>query len=334
MKSRFGKILRGVGGTLSLPVLVYCFFALLCAANGKSGFGVGSDLGIIWRNTIYSGLISLALSFNLTSGRFDFSVGSILILSVILGVDTALALGWGPLPLLLACLAFGALLGLLSGLAYVLLRLPPIVVSIGVAMIYEAIAFLLNGGRGVSVIMHPELPVFASPGAIALLAAVIVAFLVVLTNFTKFGYNSNSLRSGQATAVNIGIDEKRNALACYSIAGSLMAAAGAISLSILGTMTPKLSLGSSSYMMNAFLPLFLGGFLARFSDRNVGIVAGAFVQACIISGFAILGLSVSLQSVLNTLIVLAFLLFTANSYKLEEFRLMKAKRLSALSARG
>ncbi len=333
MGSRLGKFARCLAGTLALPALAYCFFAVLCSASGKAGFGVGSDLAIIWRNTVYSGLISLALSFNLTSGRFDFSVGSILILSVILGVDAALALGLGPVPMLLACLATGAILGGLSGLAYVLLRLPPIVVSIGVAMIYEAAAFLMNGGSGVSVIMHPDLPIFARQPTITILAAAIVALLVLLLNFTKFGYNTNSLRGGQATAVNIGIDEKRNALACYAIAGLLLAAAGVISLSILGTMAPKLSLGSSSYMMNAFLPLFLGGFLARYSDRNVGIIAGSFVQACIISGFAILGLSVSLQSVLNTLIVLAFLLFTSNSYKLEEFRMMKAKRLAAIAAR-
>jgi hypothetical protein len=75
--------------------------------------------------------------------------------------------------------------------------------------------------------------------------------------------------------------------------------------------------------------MFIGGFLARYSDRNIGIMVGSFVQACIISGFAILGLSTSLQSVLNSLIVLSFLVFTSNSYKIVEFQMMKEKRLKA-----
>lgn len=332
MKKTFLKFGKNLLGTLWMPALVYLFFSVLCAANGKTGFGVGSDWMIILRNMVYSGLISLALSYNLTSGRFDFSVGSILILSVIIGVNITLAWGLGPIPMLLVCMLVGAILGAISGLAYILLRLPPIVVSVGVAMIYEAAGFLMNGGQGVKVIAHPELPIFAQQPNISLLAVSIVLVLVILLNYTKFGFNTNSLRGGQAIAVNIGINEKSNTLVCYLLAGALMAAAGVISLSILGTMSPKLGLGSSSYMMNAFLPLFLGGFLAKYSDRNIGIMVGSFVQACIISGFAILGLSTSLQSVLNAAIVLAFLIFTSNSYKIAEFQMMKEKRLKALDA--
>lgn len=331
MKKTLLKIAKNGLNTIWMPLVVYGFFAMLCAANGKTGFGINSDWMIIIRNTVYSGMISLALSYNLTSGRFDFSIGSILILSVIMGVNITLYWGLGPIAMLLVCMLVGAVLGALSGLVYIILRLPPIVVSVGVAMIYEALGFLLNEGKGVKVISNPELPIFAKQPNITILAMIIVFVLVILLNFTKFGFDTNSLRGGQAIAVNIGINEKMNTLICYLIAGVLMAAAGVISLSILGTMSPKLGLGSSSYMMNAFLPLFLGGFLARYSDRNIGIMIGAFVQACIISGFAILGISTSLQSVLNALIVLAFLVFTSNSYKIVEFQMMKEKRLKAQS---
>lgn len=329
MNSRLQKTVKNALYTLAMPAAVYLLFVVLTAAAGKTGFGVGADWGVIWRNTIYSGLIALALSYNLTSGRFDFSVGSILILSIILGATAAVQWGLGPLPMLLLCTAIGAGLGAISGLAYVLLRLPPIVVSIGVAMVYEGVAFLLNNGSGVRVLGDPGLLIFASQPYITLLAAAILAILVVLLNFTKFGYDTNSLRSGQAIAVSIGVDEKKNAVICYLIAGALMAVAGVITLSILGSVTPRLGLSSSSYMMNAFLPLFIGTFLARYSERNIGILVGAFTQACIISGFAILELSSSLQSVLNGVIVLLFLVATANSYKLVEMRMLKEKRQRA-----
>jgi ribose transport system permease protein len=332
MKSHLWKIGKNLLHTLWMPVVVYIFFSMLCAANGKTGFGVNSDLMIILRNTVYSGLIALALSYNLTSGRFDFSIGSILILSTIIGANIALSWGLGPVSMLVVCMTVGAILGAISGLVYILLRLPPIVVSVGVAMIYEGVGFLLNGGRGIRIINNPDLLIFAQQPYISILAIVVLIILVVLLNFTKFGFDTNSLRGGQAIAVNIGINEKRNTVICYLIAGALMAAAGVISLSILGNMSPKLGLSSSSYMMNAFLPMFIGGFLAKYSDRNIGIMVGSFTQACIISGFAILGLSISLQSVLNSVIVLAFLIFTSNSYKIAEFQMMKEKRLKAQMA--
>ena len=329
MKSQLWKIGKNILHTLWMPVVVYLFFTVLCVSNGKTGFGVNSDLMIILRNTVYSGLIALALSYNLTSGRFDFSIGSILILSTIIGANVALELKLGALGLLVISMIVGAFLGAISGLVYIILRLPPIVVSVGVAMIYEALGFLLNKGAGIRIINKPDLLIFAQQPYISILAIVVVIILVILLNFTKFGFDTNSLRGGQAIAVSIGINEKLNTVICYLLAGALMAAAGVISLSILGNMSPKLGLGSSSYMMNAFLPMFIGSFLAKYSDRNIGIMVGSFTQACIISGFAILGLSTSLQSVLNATIVLVFLVFTSNSYKIAEFQMMKEKRLKA-----
>lgn len=332
MKSQFLKIGKNFLYTLWMPVVVYIFFVVLCAANGKTGFGVGSDLMVILRNTVYSGLIALALSYNLTSGRFDFSVGSILILSTIIGANITLALELGPSGMLIISMLVGAALGAISGLVYIILRLPPIVVSVGVAMIYEALGFLLNDGQGIRIINRPDLLIFAKQPAITILAIIVLIILVVLLNYTKFGYDTNSLRQGQAIAVSIGINEKINTILCYLIAGALMAAAGMISLSILGSVSPKLGLGSASYMMNAFLPMFIGGALGKYSDRNIGVMVGAFVQSCIISGFAILGLSTSVQSVLNAVIVLLFLVYTSNSYKIVEFQIMKEKRMKAQMA--
>ena len=78
--------------------------------------------------------------------------------------------------------------------------------------------------------------------------------------------------------------------------------------------------------------MFIGGALAMNSDRNISVVVGAFVQSCIISGFAILGISTSLQLVLNAGIVLLFSVNTSNSYKNVEFKMMKEKRLKAQMA--
>ena len=130
------KFTRNLIFSLAAPILVYVLFTLICRARGITTFGVGNDLQVIFRNMIYSSMISMAVSYNLTSGRFDFSVGATLILSVILGVDIAQRLGLGPVQMLLISMGVGGILGALSGLSYVLLRISPMVVSLGVTMIY------------------------------------------------------------------------------------------------------------------------------------------------------------------------------------------------------
>lgn len=330
MKRKLLKIGRNVLVTLGVPALIYGLIWLICQAMGAQGFGVGTDWNNILLNTTYTGLIALAVSYNLTSGRFDFSVGSVLILSVIISGTQAAQHGLGPIAMLAIAVAVGAVLGAISGLLYVLLRLPPMIVSLGVAMLYEAFGFMLNNSGGVKLQGKSSLLVFAKSPNNLILVGVVLVILIYLLNFTKFGYNTNSLRSGQKNAVDVGINEKRNAVACYILAGVLMAAAGMIYISQYGTIAPSTGLSSSSYIMSAFLPMFIGDAMKRYSDRNIGVIVGAFIQACITSAFSKLGFNNSVQQVLNGAIVLLFLIYASNQYKIFQFRLHREKLNTAV----
>ncbi len=320
--------------TLAAPVLTYLFFLILTRLMGKPGFGAGPDLRVIVQNTVYSGFIALAVSYNLTSGRFDFSVGSVLILSVILGGTLAKQLGGGPVGMLLMMIAVGLGCGLISGLLYVTVKLPPMITSLGVAMVFESFGFMLNASKGIRLIGRFDLLIFAqSPYNILLMCGALV-ILVYLLNFTQFGYNCNSLRTGQKNAVEVGINEKRNAVACYAIAGALMACAGAGYISQYGYLAPQTGLSSMSFIMGAFLPMFIGGSLAKYSDRNIGVVMGAFVQASISSGLVKLGVSSSLKTIIDGTIVLLFLIYVSNSHKIVINKLHAQKKALAESLGG
>lgn len=334
MKNKAMKIGRNILITLGIPALVYGLMWLICRAFGAQGFGVGSDWNNILLNTTYTGLIALAVSYNLTSGRFDFSVGSVLILATIIAGTLAKEYGLGPIEMLGIALAVGAVLGFVSGLIYVLLGLPPMVVSLGVAMLYEAFGFMINKGGGVKLMGKTSLLVFARVPNNLILVGVILIFLIYLLNMTKFGYNTNSLRTGQKNAVDVGINEKRNAVACYMLAGVLMGAAGMIYISQYGTIAPSTGLSSSSYIMSAFLPMFIGDAMKRYSDRNIGVILGAFIQACITSCFSKLGLGNSVQLVLNGVIVLVFLVYTSNQHKIFQRIQHKQKLALAQQDRG
>lgn len=327
MKAR--KILKNFIMMIIIPVVTYLFFFLLCKARGVSGFGAGTDFTVMLRNTVYTGFISLAVSYNLTSGRFDFSVGSTLVLSTILSGMVTLQYHLGAGALLALSLLFGAILGAIGGGIYIILRLPPMVVSLGVAMIYEAVGFVISKGSGVKMIGKNDLLIWSQKPYIYILCASVIAVLYFLLNKTKFGYDTNSLRSGQEIAVNVGINEKKNTLICYIIAGVCLAAAGVINLSVLGTVTPELGLGSAAYIQNAFLPMFIGNFLAKYFDRNLGVIMGALTQSIIFAGIGKLEVPSAWQSVITGFIVLMFFAYSFNSYKIVEFKMFKEKRIRA-----
>lgn len=196
-------------------------------------------------------------------------------------------------------------------------------------MMYEAVAFVISDGAGVKLIGRNDLLIWSSQPYVYILLASILPVLFVLLNHTQFGYNTKSLQSGQKVAVEVGINEKRNAVLCYMIAGSLLAAAGAIKMSILGTMSPELGLSSTSYIQNAFLPMFLGTGLAKFCDRNVGVIVGALTQSIIISAMGKLGFPSSLQTVLQGVLVLCFFAYSFNKYKIVEWQMFQKKKEKA-----
>lgn len=316
---------------VTMPVIVYLFFALLCAALGIEGFSSWSNLQVAFRTAVYNGFITWAFAFNLGNGRFDFSIGSLMLLATVIGAQLADRLGLGAGGMLLMFVLAGAVLGFVSGVLYVVLRVSPMVSSIGVTMIYEAFTYIFTGGDGIIMIGRDDLLVFATPVVTYLLCAAGLIVVIFLSRYTLFGYNFRALGSGQAVSVSTGINEKRNAILCYVLAGILMACAGIINFSILGTCQPKTGLSSSSYMMSAFLPLFIGMYLSKYTDNNVGILIGALTQALITSGFTKLGMTSTLQSVLNAVIVLGFLFFEANSYRVMEQKTFAVKREQLLN---
>ena len=328
------KIAKKAGIVLAAPVLVYLFFLVLTNLTGHAGFGVGNDLRTILYNMIYSGFIALAVSYNLTSGRFDFSVGSVLILSLVLGGNLANQWELGPVGLLVMVVLTGMVCGLLSGVVYVTLRLPPMVTSLGVAMVFEAIGFSLNDSQGLHLIGRFDILVWSQPLRSVLLIGAVLALLIYILNYTQFGYNCQSLRTGQKNAVEVGVNEKKNAVLCYVIAGGLMGCAGIMYICQYGIITPQTGLGSTSFMMGAFLPMFIGNALSPYVDRNIGVMAGAFCQACLTSGVVTMGATSAAKTVIDGTVGLLFLVYMSNSYKIGLHRSWRQKRARAEAALG
>jgi ribose transport system permease protein len=171
--------------------------------------------------------------------------------------------------------------------------------------------------------------VFARQPYLWILLLVVLGVCTYFLYLTRFGYNYRALANGQKIALDTGINEKVNAVICYMLSGALVAVAAAIFLSKYGTISPESGLASSSYFMGAFLPIFIGGFISRYSNLVIGVTVGSFTQAMLSSGLVSLGLSNSLQTLINGVFVMAFLIFTTNSYKLQLQKMYRSKLAAA-----
>ena len=121
--------------TVAFPVAVWVLMEVLCLIfKQKHVISTGLDIKTIIRNAGIAAVTAFALSFNLKEGRFDLSLGAQRMAGTILGGLIAQAIGLSGLWLLLFAVAFGFLFGFLTGMAFIGLRVPPMVLGVGMAL--------------------------------------------------------------------------------------------------------------------------------------------------------------------------------------------------------
>ena len=308
---------KRLAGTIIIPVLVLIITNVICMSRGVTMFENSLNWLTFARAVANVSLVTFALSINLNSGRFDFSVGSIALLSSVFSATLAVNHELSPVVMLALSLLFGMLLGLASGLVYVTVKLPPMIVSLAVALFYEGMAYHFTKGHGVSFINNRELLDFASIPNYLIIIAVALIFMIIVFDHTTFGYEYKALQSGQKVSVNIGINEKKNAVICYAIAGLLMGAQGFVSSTTTGSIQMALNFGSIGPMFMAFLPMFIGGYIGRFSNDKLGYLLGAVSTSLISLLYVRLDVNSSAQQVVSALLLVGFLIFLNNENRIK-----------------
>ena len=314
---------RKITGTLAIPVITAAVLEIICLTAGQN---VITNLKSFNNFMVYTAIVmitTMALSINLSSGRFDFSLGAMAALSSAIGAKLSYGLlqgGAGSAYLmLLLTIAAGALLGIVSGIIYVLLRIPPIITSLGVTLIYEGALYTLTGGKYVMAeVQNSSMSGFVGSWVnAALLIALVLAVMILLFDHTRFGYNYNALKNGQKVAVNIGIREVPNALACYTLCGILMGIVGFLNAARNTNINGgQLNFGSIAIMFTAFLPMFIGSYISRYSNDKLGYLLAAVCMSLLNSTFAVFSNSItaSVQSIINAVLLVVFLIYLNNEH--------------------
>ncbi len=253
----------------------------------------------------------------------QIETGAISLLSSVISASICSSHGLSTPYMLVISIVSGALLGLISGAIYVIVKLPPIIVSLGVTLFYEGMAFALTDGYGVSFVANKELTSF--PGVLNYVLVIVIGLVlfIAIFDYTQFGYEYKSLLSGQKVSVNTGIHEVSNAVICYTIAGGFMGVVGFISASNTGNIQMSLNFGSIGVMFTAFLPMFIGGFIGRFCNEKIGYLLGAVTTAFISLMYARLNVDASIQQIVTAVILVLFLIYLNNENKVIELVMLK-----------
>ena len=261
-------------------------------------------------------LLAVGMTFVITGGGIDLSVGSILALSgvvmTVLAKDTAI----DPILAMVVGLAAGTLLGLVNGLLITKLKMPDIVVTLATAISYRALVHVWIGSRVLSGLP----PALTYLGRTRLLdgllpVSVIVAVLVVavadllLYRRTRFGRYTIAIGGNRRAAIHAGIPVDRYKIYTYAFAG-FMAALGAIILA--GRFDAWNYAFGTGKEFHVIAGVIIGG-TALFGGlgRLWGSLAGVLLISMLVNGMVAIGVSYFWQPVgIGAAIILAVAVYT------------------------
>ena len=99
------------------------------------------------------------------------------------------------------------------------------------------------------------------------------------------------------------------------ICGALMGIVGFLNAARSTTINGgQLNFGSISIMFTAFLPMFIGSYISRYSNEKLGFLLAAVCMSLLNSTFAVLSnvVTASMQSIINAVLLMAFLIYLNN----------------------
>ncbi len=246
-------------------------------------------------------------------GMFDFSIGANIMLSAIVGCVFANRFGLGYFGLVIGAIMTGAIVGLLNGAFYVRLRIPSMIVTTGLALIYESIANFIAGG--VEQTLPSNLRAFGQmPGNLILaVMAFVLAYLIL--NYTKIGTYTYAIGSNEFVAKNMGINVNLYKVLAFIISGAFLGVMAVLTISYGSSMVAVTGMASMSRNFIPTMGCFFGLAFKKYGMPIPAIIIGEFVINIIFFGFIALGAPTAVQDVITGLALLIIVTMTTNVAK-------------------
>jgi ribose transport system permease protein len=296
---------------LAFAALIALF--VVFSVSSPNFFQFNNIIGILLATAV-NGILALGVTFIITTGGIDLSVGTVMTLSAVMaGVFITY---WGlPVPLgVLAGLGTGALAGLANGLIITKMRIPPFIATLGMMMIARGLALVISGltpiyfndapsftAIAMGSVLGAIIPGFEIPNAVLILflAAIVAGFILSKTVLGRYTFALGS--NEEATRLS-GVNVAAWKTVVYALGGAFSGLAGVIIAARLNSAQPSLGAG---YELDAIAAVVIGGTSLSGGEGTIlGTIIGAFIISTLTNGLRILSVPQEWQIVVTGVIVI------------------------------
>ncbi len=292
---------------LGLTVLL-----LLLGQLFRPGFAEYNQISNILRIAAFLGVVAIGQTLVILAGGegIDLSVGAVVTLGAIIlfritnGSDALL------IPALGVALAVGFVIGAVNGIGIAIVRIPPLVMTLGMTGVVKGLILVYTGGRPLgatppsmkAIISDPW--IFGIPGDVFIWAILGIGVTLLLQR-THYGKALYAIGSNRVTSRLSGIQVERTLILTYGLSGLFAALGGFVLLGY--TQAVFINLGDQ-YTLPTIAAVVVGGTaLAGGMGGYAGTMAGALVLTLVATLLITLGLPEFARQIVYGLILLVLL---------------------------
>jgi|TARA_B100001079_G_scaffold70802_1_gene60504 ribose/xylose/arabinose/galactoside ABC-type transport system permease subunit len=253
-------------------------------------------------------IAAIGFAVLLIAGEVDISIGSLLAfvalpLIQIMNLTESVALG------IIACLIFGAVIGLINGYLSVYLRISSLIVTLGMLFILRGIVYLYTGQRPISDDLYSDFFFNIGNGKLlgvvpyaAIIAFLILAvFLFVMRN-TSYGRKLYAIGGNAEVARLAGYNIKLIKLSAFVICSVLSSISAILLASRIGSAN---HIAGDLFEFQVVAAVVLGGVsLAGGIGTLAGAALGVMILAIVSNGLGMLNVESQWQMVVNGIIII------------------------------
>ncbi len=274
---------------------------LLLARITSPNFWETKHLLNVARQASALGILAMGQTFVLISGGLDLSNGAVITLvnvvaaTMLRGSDARLA------ETLVLCTGIGVAVGIANGVIITKLRVPPLVVTLGMYSIVRGIAHVYTGGAPKGDISDSLM--FVGSGFVGEIPTAIFFWIgftalgIVILRKTTYGRQLFAVGGNDAASRLSGVHVDRVRIAAYVISSLTAVVAGLILSGYVGT--GSLGIGNGRELDSLAAAVIGGTSLSGGTGTVIGTAGGAFFLALLFSFLRFIGLPYSNQLVVQ-----------------------------------
>jgi ribose transport system permease protein len=296
---------------IMLLILFVLFFWGIFKIMAPRNFGSPGQLVSYLQSSLIYAVGGCGLYFIVVMGLFDFSIGANVVLSSILACVFCEKFGFAGL--ILAPIICGTLIGMLNGIVYIKLRIPSMIVTVGLALIYESLSVFATQGQ--EQILNSKFSLFGSYPANLILALCAFFIAGLIIKYTKIGTYTYAIGSNEFIAKNMGVNVKKYKVVAFVLCGFFVGVMSILTISYGSSMTAATNMSSMGRNFTPLMGTFFGLAFRKYGRPITAIVVGEFIISLIFNGFVAIGAPSTIQNVVTGAALLLIVMVTTKPVK-------------------